>query len=184
MYDSRTVYDSSTVYDSRTVYDSHTVYNSNTVYDSRTVYNSNTVYNSRALILTLCMIFALCIYNCHTVQAKLRSTQARNQFEACLAMLNQDGQLPPLAEGETDAAFAAAHLASERLKKFIEFQTAIHHNAQLGDKRRKGAMGSHNASVLEEAQWPLEFSARAHEQACAVILLLTLATDCHFLRSA
>jgi hypothetical protein len=56
-----------------------------------------------------------------------------------------------------------SYQARFRMRGFIDAQTAIHHEPSLGDKRRAGALGSHNASVLH-GRWPLRFSARPHAE--------------------
>jgi len=54
-------------------------------------------------------------------------------------------------------------MAMSRLRGFLDTQTQIHHSPELGDKRRKGTVGSHNASVVE-GRWPLRYSARPHSE--------------------
>mmetsp|Transcript_490 Transcript_490/g.741 ORF Transcript_490/g.741 Transcript_490/m.741 type:complete len:647 (+) Transcript_490:118-2058(+) len=61
------------------------------------------------------------------------------------------------ANEQSDSYMDVSDGARSLMKKFnlfIRAQTLIHHNPELGNKRRNGALGSHNASALS---WPLHF---------------------------
>ena len=96
-------------------------------------------------------------------EVDLSDPEAFSRFETCLALL-EDNQLPALAPGEHDEIHAAAHAAKHRCDRFIKLQTEIHHDSALGDKRRNGALGSHNAEQFEASGWPLLYTAREHNQ--------------------
>jgi len=81
-----------------------------------------------------------------------------DSFEANLGLLEKGLELPPEA---SDAASKGAQAAVARLREFVSLQTKIHADRDLGDKRRKGALGSHNAS---EVRWPLHYVAKHHAE--------------------
>eukprot|EP00929_Paragymnodinium_shiwhaense_P081267 TRINITY_DN42499_c0_g1_i1.p1 TRINITY_DN42499_c0_g1~~TRINITY_DN42499_c0_g1_i1.p1 ORF type:complete len:722 (+),score=197.60 TRINITY_DN42499_c0_g1_i1:73-2166(+) len=81
-------------------------------------------------------------------------------FDTNLGLLEQGLDLPPAEAGSAAAdASEAAKAAVETLRAFVTAQTQIHASPELGDKRRAGAMGTHNAAAV---QWPLKFAAVPH----------------------
>jgi len=61
----------------------------------------------------------------------------------------------------SDAVSSAVATALSRLKSFVAAQTRIHAAPDLGNKRRAGALGAHNA---ETVSWPLSFQALPHDE--------------------
>jgi len=78
-------------------------------------------------------------------------------FEANLGLLERGLDI----ESRADGAACAALRAVARLREFVAAQARVHAAGDLGDRRRKGALGSHNASAL---RWPLRFAAAPHAE--------------------
>jgi len=65
------------------------------------------------------------------------------------------------AVDEKEASASAAVTALQRLRSFVSAQTRIHAAPELGNKRRAGALGVHNAEALT---WPLRYQAKPHSE--------------------
>ena len=89
--------------------------------------------------------------------AHFRPTE-RRAFEGAVGLaeaFNRNGVVEGTAAGGGEnegVAFGAARRACDRFNAFIALQTKLH--ATIGDKRRLGTMGTHDASAVK---WPLHF---------------------------
>jgi len=79
-----------------------------------------------------------------------------HNFESCLGLI--EGGVGGIG---SDAVCSAVATAMSRLKAFVAAQTRIHAAPDLGNKRRVGALGAHNA---EHVSWPLHFQAIPHDE--------------------
>jgi hypothetical protein len=87
-------------------------------------------------------------------------------FESHLALAEQghsfDGGNGGNYGSDADAVVVGAVEARARFDRFIACQSAIHADPSLGNRRKAGALGTHNAS--EVTTWPLLFDAKPHNE--------------------
>mmetsp|Transcript_32794 Transcript_32794/g.64603 ORF Transcript_32794/g.64603 Transcript_32794/m.64603 type:complete len:681 (-) Transcript_32794:127-2169(-) len=88
------------------------------------------------------------------------SAEFNNNFESCLGLLESGVGGAGFGAG-SDVVSSAVATATDRLKAFVAAQTRIHAAPDLGNKRRAGALGAHNA---EKVSWPLRFQAIPHDE--------------------
>lgn len=79
-----------------------------------------------------------------------------SNFESCLGLIESG-----VGGSGSDGVCSAVATAMSRLKDFVAAQTRIHAAPDLGNKRRAGALGAHNA---ENVSWPLHFQAIPHDE--------------------
>lgn len=79
-------------------------------------------------------------------------------FEAQVGLMERG--LGEGGDSEANGVAAAAHAAAARLREFVAAQTQIHAAPTLGNKRRAGSLGAHNAEMVK---WPLRYHAAPHD---------------------